>query len=414
MIKKQWQYLLLLPALLLVLSGCGSSSDDDDEEDLSAQCPDTSTITDADEVLTEIVYTALTESPDAGDTVGTATSTEKNEIVTGSLTGGGAIDRYDYYSFDVTAGDELEIGLAGDTGTNFDIVLFNTTGTAYIADSLGSTSFDKISYTVESGITSLTVSVETANTSTSNAGNYTLTITSLTDATPITPSTSELNGKISDSASGNVLQGASIQLRACGEKTGDVLASDTSDTNGNYKIDIATGTYTAEVSLDGYTSEFTTIALTADEDSIKNFPLNEQLAAGETRIVLSWGASPSDLDSHLQVPRASPNTGTTEISYQNRSEEGAALDIDDGGGFGPETITISTANTGTYTYWVQDYTNKGSSTSTALANSGAEVKVYNEDGLAKTFTIPSGAGDKWNVFTMNGETGVITAVNTIE
>lgn len=414
MTKKQWQYLLLLPALLLVLTGCGSSSDDDDEDDLSAQCPATSTITDADEVLTEIIYTALTESPDAGDTVGTATSTSKNEIVTGTLTGGGSVDRWDYYSFDVTAGDELEISLTGDTGTNFDIILLKTSDESFIDQSLNSTSFDKILYTVESGITSLTVYVETANTSASNAGNYTLTITSFTDTTPITPSTSELNGKITDASSGDVLQGASIKLRACGEKTGDVLASDTSDASGNYNIDITTGTYTAEVSLDGYTSEFTTIALTADEDSIKNFPLNEQLAAGETRIVLSWGASPSDLDSHLQVPRASPNTGTAEISYQNRSEEGAALDVDDGGGFGPETITISTANTGTYTYWVQDYSNKGSTTSTALANSGAEVKVYNEDGLAKTFTVPSGAGDKWNVFTMDGDTGAITTVNTID
>ncbi len=414
MTKKQWQYLLLLPALLLVLTGCGSSSDDDDEDDLSAQCPATSTITDADEVLTEIVYTALTESPDAGDTVGTATSTSKNEIVTGTLTGGGSVDRWDYYSFDVTAGDELEISLTGDTGTNFDIILLKTSDESSIDQSLNSTSFDKILYTVESGITSLTVYVETANTSASNAGNYTLTITSFTDATPITPSTSELNGKITDATNGTALSGASIKLRACGQKTGDVLASDTSDGSGNYSIDITTGTYTAEVSLDGYTSEFTTIALTADEDSIKNFPLNEQLAEGETRIVLSWGATPSDLDSHLQVPRATPNTGNAEISYQNRSEEGAALDVDDAGGFGPETITISTANTGTYTYWVQDYSNKGSTTSTALANSGAEVKVYNSSGLAKTFTVPNSAGDKWNVFTMDGTTGAITTVNTID
>lgn len=411
MTKKQWQYLLLLPALLLVLTGCGSSSDDEDEDDLSAQCPTTSTITDADEVLTEIVYTALTESPDAGDTVGSATSTSKNEIVTGSLTGTGSpscTDCWDYYSFDVTAGDELEITLTGDNGTNFDIILLKTSDESFIDQSLNSTSFDKIIYTVESGITSLTVYVEAV---TQSVGNYSLTITSFTDATPITPSTSELNGKITDATNGTALSGASIKLRACGQKTGDVLASDTSDGSGNYNIDITTGTYTAEVSLDGYTSEFTTIALTADEDSIKNFPLNEQLAEGETRIVLSWGATPSDLDSHIQVPKAT--SGTTEISYRNRSEEGTALDVDDAGGFGPETITISTANAGTYTYWVQDYSNKGSTTSTALANSGAEVKVYNSSGLAKTFTVPNTAGDKWNVFTMDGTTGAITTVNTI-
>lgn len=407
MLKKHLRYASLLPALLLMLTGCGSSSSSND--DLSAQCPSTSTITDADEVLTEITYTNVTESPDAGDSVGTATAISKNEIVTGTLTGGGAVDRWDYYSFDVTAGDELEITLSGDQGTNFDIILLQTSNESFIDQSLNSTSNDKILYTVASGVSSLTIYVESV---TNSNGDYSLTITSFTDSTPITPSTSELNGKITDASTGTVLSGASVKLRACGETTGDVLASDTSDSSGNYNVDITTGTYTAEVSLDGYTSEFTTIALTADEDSLKNFPLNEQLSAGETRIVLSWGASPSDLDSHLQVPKST--SGTTEISFRNRSEEGSALDLDDTGGFGPETITISTANTGTYTYWVQDYSNKNSTTSTELANSGAEVKVYNEDGLANTFTVPSGAGDKWNVFTMDGDTGVITTVNTID
>ena len=405
--KKQWQYLLLLPSLLLALTGCGSSSDD--EDDLSAQCPATSTITDADEVLTEIVYTSVNETADPNDSSGTAQTVNKNSIISGSLSlpsFGLCADNDcdDYFKVPVNAGDELEISLIGATATDFHLYLDD--GSEYYSQS--GSSNEKLTYTVPSGMSELIVRA-TANNGT---GNYTLTITSFTDATPITPSTSELNGKITDASSGNALQGASIQLRACGEKTGDVLASDTSDASGNYNIDITTGTYTAEVSLDGYTSEFTTIALTADEDSVKNFPLNEQLAAGETRIVLSWGATPSDLDSHLQVPRAT--SGTTEIYYRNRSEEGTALDVDDGGGFGPETITISTANTGKYTYWVQDYSNRGSTTSTALANSGAEVKVYNVDGLAKTFTVPSGAGDKWNVFTMDGDTGDITTVNTID
>ncbi len=407
MTKKQWQYLLLLPTLLLVLTGCGSSSDD--EDDLSAQCPATSTITDADEVLTEIVYTSIQETSNANDSSGTAQAVNKNTIISGnlSLPSFGLCadnDCDDYYKVAVTEGNELEISLIGATATDFHLYLDD--GSEYYSQS--GSSNEKLTYTVPRGMSELIVWA-TANNGT---GDYTLTITSFSDATPITPSTSELNGKITDATNGTALPGASIKLRACGQKTGDVLASDTSDGSGNYNIDITTGTYTAEVSLDGYTSEFTTIALTADEDSIKNFPLNEQLAEGETRIVLSWGATPSDLDSHIQVPKAT--SGTTEISYRNRSEEGTALDVDDAGGFGPETITISTANAGTYTYWVQDYSNKGSDTSTALANSGAEVKVYNSSGLAKTFTVPNTAGDKWNVFTMDGTTGAITTVNTID
>ena len=68
-------------------------------------------------------------------------------------------------------------------------------------------------------------------------------------------------------------------------------------------------------------------------------------------------------------------------------------------------------HTGTYTYWINDYSSRSNSSSTALAASGATVTVYGEAGIMKQYSVPAGAGTKWNVFTMTS--GVITDVNTL-
>jgi hypothetical protein len=408
---KQHKLGLTLPLsiLVLALTGCGS---DTDSNDLSALCTaETTSIIDASDITAEIIYNQVDEAAGDNDDFVNAQAISKNDIVSGSLDKvlNNCIDCYDNYSFAVAAGDELEITLNGDDGTNFDIILFNTTGEAYISQSLGSTSSEKLNYTVPAGTTSLTALIETGIIST---GSYTLTITSFTDATPIEPSTSELNGAISDAVSGLIISGASLQLRECGATTGDIIASVTSDASGGYSFaDIETGTYTAEVSFDGYITEYATIALSADAASVKNFPLSEELAPGEKRVVLSWGASPSDLDSYLSGPLSGGGTFTIYYSDRNTAGGDAQLDLDDAGGFGPETITISTQNAGTYTYWVQDFSNRSNPSSNALANSGATVRIYGENGLIREINIPTGTGNKWNVFTMTDDT--VTTTNTI-
>jgi hypothetical protein len=124
----------------------------------------------------------------------------------------------------------------------------------------------------------------------------------------------------------------------------------------------------------------------------------------DIRIVLTWGASPSDLDSHL----TGPNTDATRfhVYYAGRgsfsSAPFAGLDVDDVSSFGPETISITQMNSGNYRYSVHDFTNRTSSTSTALSNSGAKVQVYTSAGLIATFAVPSGVGNLWTVFEMTG------------
>ena len=52
---------------------------------------------------------------------------------------------------------------------------------------------------------------------------------------------------------------------------------------------------------------------------------------------------------------------------------------DQNGGPGTETITITKIRSGIYRYIVHDSTNRGTSSSTKLATSGASVKVYYND-----------------------------------
>ncbi len=135
---------------------------------------------------------------------------------------------------------------------------------------------------------------------------------------------------------------------------------------------------------------------------------------GEYRIVLTWGANPQDLDSHLWTPSIGGSTyhlyWITEDDYDDLSlPPYADLDLDVIISYGPETTTIGTVYSGTYTYAVHHYSGSGT-----LTTSEAAVKIYDEVGLIDSFAVPTtGSGVWWRVFTLDGSTGQITAINTI-
>ena len=85
------------------------------------------------------------------------------------------------------------------------------------------------------------------------------------------------------------------------------------------------------------------------------------------------------------------------------------LDRDDQNGApGTGTITITKIRSGIYRYSVHDFTNRGTSSSTKLATSGASVKVYYNDNTT-TFSVPNLAGNLWGVFTFDNSSGSFTA-----
>ena len=109
---------------------------------------------------------------------------------------------------------------------------------------------------------------------------------------------------------------------------------------------------------------------------------------------LTWGASPSDIDSHLRVP------GGTHVYYVNQGslagEPYASLDVDDVTGFGPEVTTIRRPKVGVYRFYLHNFSQ---SFSPGMTGSPTRLEL-NYAGRTVVFSPPAGEGSAlwWHVF----------------
>ena len=126
------------------------------------------------------------------------------------------------------------------------------------------------------------------------------------------------------------------------------------------------------------------------------------------RVVLGWGSSPSDLDSHMVYPR-------NHIFFDYKLGDNGNLDVDDTDSYGPETITLTRRENGKpYVYAVHDYSDKSDPDTRNLSNSEAKVFVYVGESLVRTYYLPKDqSGNLWTVFKVN-ENGDIEDVNNIK
>jgi hypothetical protein len=136
------------------------------------------------------------------------------------------------------------------------------------------------------------------------------------------------------------------------------------------------------------------------------------------QFTLTWGENPWDLDSHLYTPEI-PGTYDTVAYHVYYASPGNAqsapfadLDVDDVTSYGPEHITIWDEFPGTYSYAVYHYSGSGT-----IVTSEAEVGVLKPDGTLLSFDVPvdvsAFSNYWWHVCNVDGETGVITPVDTI-
>ncbi len=222
---------------------------------------------------------------------------------------------------------------------------------------------------------------------------------------------SSVSGTVIDAVSLLFIAGANLNIRIGHNNiTGDIYTTGVSDEFGNYFIKfLPIQGYTIEAIADGYISN--SINVTLIEDQIvenQDIILSESLTEGITRIVLTWGELPTDLDSHLIGPDGLG--GRFHVWYMNEGEDqsGSILDVDDTTSYGPETITINIQHNGIYTYYIHDFWDE---LTDEIATSGAEIKVYRGDSLIESYTPPNQNGLYWHVFDLNGDT--FTEINTI-
>jgi uncharacterized protein YfaP (DUF2135 family) len=220
----------------------------------------------------------------------------------------------------------------------------------------------------------------------------------------------DISGTVTDGQTGLPITGATIY------PVSSASANAASNGTGLYQLghQLAVPTmYRADMT--GYNSQELSVAVPKDAAlSNVNFVLLPTVfAASKVVIVLTWTAAPTDLDSHTYVPDGSPYA---QVFYGNLGNIAAApyaqLDVDDTDSFGPETTTIAMTGSlphynGTYRFYVHNY-----SQDAVLSASNAEVRVYFDGALQKTYNVPAaGAGIYWHVFDLNGQT--FNDINTL-
>lgn len=216
------------------------------------------------------------------------------------------------------------------------------------------------------------------------------------------------NGHIYNALNGNGVGNLTIDFRrGINNIAGnDVAFTVKTNTDGSYQIkDVKPGNYTGEARGDGYVkANFTAVCVGGQLTAKQDGTITPELPAGQTRIVLSWGQSPHDLDAHLTGPR--DDGGRFNVYYSNRRNgDYVDLDIDDTSSYGPETITIRNQIAGIYRFSVHDYSNHGSNASSRLSGSGAKVQVFRGSEPVQVFYVPANMGGTlWEVFEINDNT----------
>ena len=225
-------------------------------------------------------------------------------------------------------------------------------------------------------------------------------------------------GTVVDATTSNALTDATVKLHK-GDQDGPLAGNNgtySCDSNGRFDLpELPLGTYTMEISAEGYVTKFVTwtIVDSGITDGTKlnrgTFALTPLMDDGEYQIVLRWGETPSDLDSHLVANQSDGSSYHVYYSNKNPSPAYANLDVDDTSSYGPETVTITSfSSLYNIKYAVHDYTNRGSSSSTALANSGATVDVYKGSQLLRSFSVPTNKeGTEWDVFAFDANGNIV-------
>ena len=133
---------------------------------------------------------------------------------------------------------------------------------------------------------------------------------------------------------------------------------------------------------DGYIDYHDQITVAAGSVWQTRYLLSPKLPAESARFVLSWGASPKDLDLHLK-------SENMHISYRNMNSYGstAQLDIDALQGFGPETITLNRVDQNQYyQLLVHQYSSAGA------IQPPARVAIYTDGSLQQVVRLQNNRG----------------------
>ncbi len=225
--------------------------------------------------------------------------------------------------------------------------------------------------------------------------------------------TGTATGTITSALTGLGLEGVVLTVRKGWNNTsvGPIVANTITDANGNYTLYLPVGNYTIYCTKADHIGVVVNIIATVEPRGQQDGSISPIVTSGNYRVVLTWGESPRDLDSHMEGKRPDGSSYHVYFSAQNAYSDGVTssnLDVDDTTSYGPETVTLDVSGTEPYYYYVHRYSDSGQ-----LATSGAVVRLYRGDLLLNTFNVPTDQdnGRYWNVFAIKN--GSLQLKNTI-
>ena len=190
-----------------------------------------------------------------------------------------------------------------------------------------------------------------------------------------------------------------IARRGVNNKTGEQVATGTTDGSGNLVIELTSGVYTLEIRMNGYVVGYRTV--TVDEDKNVSVALAKPVTDKQMKVVLSWEGE-QDLDSYLFTPYRAKKGNMAYIGGSAKKDKhGNKLYLDGKNGNNVEIINIANIKNGYYKYYVSDYTNslKKNYSAKDMAGLNIRVEVYDKNGLAAVYIIPYNPnGVIWEVF----------------
>jgi len=219
-----------------------------------------------------------------------------------------------------------------------------------------------------------------------------------------------LAGAITSAVDGAPLGGLLLEFRrGINARTGEIVATARTAADGSYAVTgLEYGNLTCIITGDGFATTYTTVVALGGVDRIdQDAAVSPRVDTGDTRIVLTWGERPTDLDAHLTGPGAA-GEAPFRVYFADKQADVAVLDLDDTSSFGPETVTVDASRSGTFRYSVYNFSgeNRG-----RLAESSARVQVLRPEGVVADFFVPRGDGNLWTVFDLID--GEILPVNTM-
>lgn len=233
-----------------------------------------------------------------------------------------------------------------------------------------------------------------------------------------------LSGRFIHSMTGGNVENVTYELRKGWDNViGETLAEGVS-ADGTYELTVPAGNYTLNAGNDDFISAHINVAVQANACNTRDITMSPvDISAGDEgilQIVLTWGETPRDLDSHLLGPTDESGDDYFHVYYNEKnaySEDGdviANLDLDDTSSYGPETTTLYKGFTSRkYSFYVYDYTNRGDSDSMELAASSAKVTVYRGGKQIYQANVPvNREGYLWHVFDYDAQSNRLVPVNT--